>query len=103
MTKTEHINAFKFYNWIKAYFEANDMQKSWFYQDYFKTIDPTFFLEDLQKNEPWIDLSKDPTEEDFQAVLDSIKDGMENSAFITNQIGCITDKYIGDCSFNKSN
>lgn len=97
-TKDKRYYARTVYDFIKErYIEAYG-EKGFFWEDFFKYPEEglTWFLEELQKNEPWLDLTKEPSDEDLELVYDHIRDGLISSGLITKMVDSITDKFIGD-------
>lgn len=86
---------------VYKYVKSRTPMKGFFWEDYFKDPVSGFdsFLENLKQYEPWLDLTKEPTDDDLETVMDHINDGQISSAIIMHQVDRVTDKYIGDCSF----
>lgn len=85
------------YNAIKNWYISEYGRKTYFYKDYMESeLGFQSFIEDVKRLEPWLDLTKEPSDEDIERLIESIKTGQEASGRIMIMVDRLTDKYIGD-------
>lgn len=85
------------YNAVKHWYITEYGKKGYFYQDYLENATgEQSFIEDLKQHEPWLDLSKEPTQYDVDMVIEHIQEGQESSGRIMIMVDGLTDKNFRD-------